>query len=177
MPTKPKPPKVLPLPLIVPVPIDFETINSLLISAFEGSPPGTADWCSDYVYGKIATRGDGAIAQDGRSVRECDEGEAKAAVAALVAQYPDLEPEREFTQYLLPFCPGYGLILNVDDEEENGKLVRFLDHRAMLAGLTVMARLKEGEGGHHFGDVLGDSDCTTSDVFVQCAVFGKIVYG
>jgi hypothetical protein len=42
------------------------------------------------------------------------------------------------------------------------------------AGLQVLAT----KYPHHFADIVGDnSDCTTGDVLVQCALFGEIVYG
>ena len=53
-----------------------------------------------------------------------------------------------------------------------------LDKVALKRGLQVMAELKEGEGGHHFGDWLkGADDATTADVYLQCCLFGKIVFG
>lgn len=49
-----------------------------------------------------------------------------------------------------------------------------LDKAAIERGLGVMA-VKYGK---HFGDMMSQSgDATTSDVFVQCCVFGKIVFG
>jgi hypothetical protein len=42
------------------------------------------------------------------------------------------------------------------------------------AGLQVLAT----KYPHHFADIVVDnSDCTTGDVLVQCALFGEIVYG
>lgn len=41
-------------------------------------------------------------------------------------------------------------------------------------GIAVMAR----DFPEHFGHFLsGDDDAETADVFLQCAVFGKLVYG
>lgn len=53
-----------------------------------------------------------------------------------------------------------------------------LTKEKLIKGLQVMAGLKEGEGGHHFPNILNDNDdAETGDVFVQCALFGEIVYG
>jgi len=42
------------------------------------------------------------------------------------------------------------------------------------AGLQVLA----SKYPHHLADIVGDnSDCVTSDVLVQCALFGEIIYG
>lgn len=49
-----------------------------------------------------------------------------------------------------------------------------LDRAAILAGLKVM----EADYPAHFDDVVQDNhDAITADVFLQCVVFGEMVYG
>ncbi len=49
-----------------------------------------------------------------------------------------------------------------------------LNLKAIHKGLDVMCK----EYPKHFGDFLSDNgDATTGDVFIQCCLFGKIVYG
>lgn len=69
---------------------------------------------------------------------------------------------------------------NGDDENEeiNGATSWKLDRAAIERGLTVFASLKEGEGGHHYGDFIKENDdAITGDVFLQCCLFGEIIYG
>jgi hypothetical protein len=53
-----------------------------------------------------------------------------------------------------------------------------LTREKLVNGLTVMASLKEGEGGHHWPNFIAENDdAETGDVYLQCCLFGKIVYG
>ena len=57
-------------------------------------------------------------------------------------------------------------------KEDDGQLV--LDGPAIQRGLQVMAK----EYPSHLADVLTENDdSTTGDVFLQCCVFGKLIYG
>jgi hypothetical protein len=50
----------------------------------------------------------------------------------------------------------------------------YLTHAALLRGLETMAR----DEPRHFGDFLAkNDDATTADVFIQCCVFGKVIFG
>jgi hypothetical protein len=54
------------------------------------------------------------------------------------------------------------------------------DGRHELTGAKVRVGLQvlATKYPHHFADLVGNnSDCTTGDVLVQCALFGEIVYG
>ena len=58
-------------------------------------------------------------------------------------------------------------------EEENGKIHK-IDYNQIIRGLEVMSQ----DYIRHFGDLFTDNgDATTADVFMQCAVFGELVYG
>lgn len=61
----------------------------------------------------------------------------------------------------------------VDGDESQMKKVS-LDGAAILKGLRVMRE----KYSHHFADWLrGNDDATTGDVFLQCCLFGEVVYG
>lgn len=63
----------------------------------------------------------------------------------------------------------------VDVDPGEGEPIVRLDHAALLKGLTVMAK----DWPRHFGDALSESnaDATTGDVFLQCCLFGDIIFG
>lgn len=76
---------------------------------------------------------------------------------------------------------GETLILKDEDEDEEGpREVRVwpLTLDSLTTGIKVMASLKKGEGGHHWSNFINDdADAETGDVFLQCCVFGEIVFG
>lgn len=44
----------------------------------------------------------------------------------------------------------------------------------IISGLTIMAE----KCGRHFGDLISENDdAETADVFIQCVIFGEIIYG
>ena len=48
----------------------------------------------------------------------------------------------------------------------------------ITAGILTMSKLEEGEGGHHIHNFLRENDdAETGDVFLQCCLFGEIVFG
>ena len=66
---------------------------------------------------------------------------------------------------------GVGFCKLYDTEEEKPYL---LNLKKIKRGMTVMAK-KEPK---HFADfVSGDYDQTTGDVFLQCCLFGEVIYG
>lgn len=79
-------------------------------------------------------------------------------------------------------CPGYlrapfategKVIINPIDEKGVT-----LNREAIQKGLHIFASLKDGAGGHHFPNwIAGADDAETADVFLQCCVFGKIIFG
>ena len=78
------------------------------------------------------------------------------------------------TKYLseLPTTEN-GFVLITDDCEQLDEPFR-LDRKALLKGLEVMRE----KYSHHFVDAVnGNGDAITGDVFLQCAVFGELVYG
>ena len=73
----------------------------------------------------------------------------------------------------LPFFPGCTVVL----EETNDDPVDeqwFLTREKLIAGLQVMAN----KYPRHFADFLAENDdAGTADVYLQCCLFGEIVYG
>lgn len=114
---------------------------------------------------------------------------------ARIAEYetPEHFPERSvfgdrqlFPHIDYPIAGGAVLIqehCDAADMSEDGILVdgdgkplvmHTLDREALNRGLKVMA----AKYPRHFQDFLNeDADATTGDVFVQCCLFGEIVYG
>jgi hypothetical protein len=78
-----------------------------------------------------------------------------------------------------PMCEaGGGIVLADAESPEDNDQADFkpvlLDWSKLVEGLKVMSE-KEAR---HFADFLAENeDATTGDVFVQCAVLGKTVYG
>jgi hypothetical protein len=78
-----------------------------------------------------------------------------------------------------PMNPGGSLTItaNGDDENEeiNGKVEWTLDREAIDRGLQVMS----DQYPEHFSDAVSESnmDAGTADVFLQCCLFGEVVYG
>jgi hypothetical protein len=62
----------------------------------------------------------------------------------------------------------------IEEEECDDPVPLKIDREALQGGLEVMAE----KYPKHFADfVEGNEDATTGDVFIQCCVFGRIVYG
>ena len=83
--------------------------------------------------------------------------------------------------YLAPFVGGSIIFEEWGDGDK--PIVRELNLRSIERGLRIMAAggpdgNKWPCGSQHFADMLsGNEDATTGDVFVQCCVFGDIIYG
>jgi len=69
-----------------------------------------------------------------------------------------------------PLSEGGGVVCrDMESGEEHT-----LDGEAIRRGVQIMAR----DCPHHWQDVVRDStDATTGDVFIQCCLLGKLVYG
>lgn len=78
-----------------------------------------------------------------------------------------------------PLNPGgYLTITTLEGDTHKGKKEWRLDRLAVTEGMAAMAALKPGNGGHHYPDFLAENDdATTGDVFLQCCLFGEVIYG
>lgn len=75
--------------------------------------------------------------------------------------------------YLIATHEGCGVIFSVKDHGEEGKRYT-LDTAAIRRGLQVMA----DKYPRHFHDFTEENDdAVTGDVFLQCCLFGDVVYG
>ncbi len=84
-------------------------------------------------------------------------------------QYPD---NYAHPAQLIPTYPGCAVIFTVT-EEDDGKEYR-LDREALERGLRIMA---EKYPRHWTNFVQENDDAETGDVYLQCCLFGEIVYG
>lgn len=154
----------------IPIEIDLNSVSDLLVSAFEG---GIGYWAYQL---RVERASSYPVRND-----EKDRG---------------MPPEQVSTwlRYEAPFGPGGAVILYAHDElpdnvyprdvKEDGTFVNDddagrvnelrIDMPAIEKGLKVMAE----KHPRHFADFIGDNaDATTGDVFIQCVVFGELVYG
>lgn len=157
----------------VPVQIPVERILSLLCSALEG---GSNYW---YMHEKTimpwSDSWDGVANSCDPAHRMTKDELEKIGNEMLGGKPSDVLWSR---LYLAPFFPGGALIFSVTDPERGEEDKRWtLNMESIRKGLETMAHLKQGEGGHHFGDFMAENDdATTGDVFLQCCLFGEIVY-
>lgn len=81
----------------------------------------------------------------------------------------------EFRHLELPFVTGGSLTISDDSICDQGSVEgeHTLDHDAMLRGLEVM---REKYIKHYDDFMTGNEDADTGDVFLQCALFGEVVY-
>src|SRR5271168_2961038 len=83
--------------------------------------------------------------------------------------YPHIDYPMNTGGYLLISANGDG-----EQEEINGKKIWKLDLASMKKGTRVFAE----KYPRHFADVLDETDdSTTGDVFLQCCLFGEVIYG
>lgn len=88
-----------------------------------------------------------------------------------------LDKDQVFRHVDYPMSEGGAITINEFDEDrprnDPGKDHR-LDRAAIQRGLQVMAE----QCPRHFAALVGENDdAETGDVLLQCALFGKIVYG
>lgn len=128
--------------------ITKDQISNLLCSAFEG---GSNYWCgiAGYEYPEGKTRDD-----------------------------------FEFRHIEVVLAGGKVFLFDADQDTSNKKYTKeekerwTLTFEKLIKGLQVMADLKPGEGGHHFPNLMRENDDSeTADVYLQCCLFGEIVYG
>lgn len=129
--------------------IDDEKIKGLLCCGFEG---GIGYWAQieDYKIVKGATYED---FQEGGRFQE---------------------PKNYYhPSQLIPLIEGCAVVIK-DIQTHTDKKTFHLDLKAIHKGLEIMST----KYPEHFGDFLSDNtDAITGDVFIQCCIFGEIIYG
>lgn len=86
------------------------------------------------------------------------------------------DPKQVFKHLDYPLNDGGALIISdkEDDSPAKSKKTYKLDLISITRGLHVMAEKEP----RHFADFLSeDDDATTGDVFLQCCLFGEVIYG
>jgi hypothetical protein len=67
----------------------------------------------------------------------------------------------------------YGEVICFTDEEDGNRIFK-LNSDVLENGLRIMAEIAP----KHFGDMISENDdATTADVFLQCCLFGEVIYG
>ena len=86
--------------------------------------------------------------------------------------YADGVKKPEFPHIDLPFIEGCGLLIgDAEDEEATPNL---LNKESLNKGLKIMSEKYPA----HFGNFMSEcDDAETSDVFLQCCLFGEIIFG
>lgn len=73
---------------------------------------------------------------------------------------------------IIPLVEGCSVILH--DKENNNKELPPLNLEAIKKGLDIMSK----EYPNHFGNFISENDdAITGDVFLQCCLFNKVIYG
>lgn len=90
-------------------------------------------------------------------------------------EYPAGKTKDDFEYHFMEVVLAGGKMNLLDMNDRNKKLV--LTREKLITGLQVMAALKPGKGGHHFPNFLKENDdAETADVYIQCCLFGEIIY-
>lgn len=87
-----------------------------------------------------------------------------------------MDKDKVFPHIDYPLNEGGALIFSIRDaESDDEKRARYTLNRAAIAtGLEIMSR----DYSRHFGDMMSENDdAETGDVFLQCCLFGKLIYG
>ena len=85
------------------------------------------------------------------------------------------DPEQVYQHLDYPLNAGGALIISdkEDDEPVKSKKTYRLDLDSITKGIQVMAE----KYPRHFADMVSeDFDATTGDVFLQCCLFGEVIY-
>lgn len=77
--------------------------------------------------------------------------------------------------YTLPFVEGGGIVIMVDETDDGSYSKKYsLMLHNVNQGLQIMAN----KYPTHFADLLNDNqDLNTADVWLQCCLFGELIYG
>ncbi len=147
-----------PIKVQLTVNIDPQLIRDLVITAVEG---GINYWCEEVAL--MLPQDDSSRPFQARSFTQmADSGFPGVGYIILIAKEP---PRSEATnrEFHLMLAPG------------NIGTARDILRGANIAyGLQVMAE----KYPRHFGNLMGDAwDAETADVFIQCCIFGEIIYG
>ena len=85
------------------------------------------------------------------------------------------EGDEKFRHLSYPCNKGGALIISdINEEDVKHKQTWTLNLESMAKGLQVMAK----DYPHHMANFLNDNDdAETSDVYLQCCLFGEVIFG
>ena len=85
------------------------------------------------------------------------------------------EDEKDIFRYMhYPLSPGGSIVIADREEPEDEREGFTLNLTTIESGIRTMAK----EYPKHFADFINENDdAITGDVFLQCCLFGEIVYG
>jgi hypothetical protein len=84
------------------------------------------------------------------------------------------EGDEEFRHLSYPINKGGALIISADEGEVSEEKTYRLDLESIEKGMKIMAEKYPS----HFNDFLQDGDdACTGDVFLQCCLFGEVIFG
>ena len=142
-----------------------------IVGAFEGGSNYWLDYVevSDEVHEKLKKAKFAGYVDENGERRKTDEWYPE------VNNTDDLSELREKKLYVhtsqIPFLGGELILKEKEPYNHNPKT---LNAETVLKGLELMAK----ETPRHFDDLYTETgDSTTSDVFLQLCVFGKVIYG
>jgi len=135
-----------------PTRINIDKLAYLLNTAFEGG--------SNYWYRELEIE---SLPEGFQSFEEVTKVFKETTALGILAEYP---------WYTLPFIGGS--IIFEDQEEPNAELPYRLNLESIKKGMSIMAQ----KYPKHWGDFIAENeDAVTGDVFLQCCVFGEVIYG
>jgi len=143
--------------MITPIEVKEQRISDLLTTAFEG---GCNYWIDEIQY-----------CIHGRTITA---EEAKSAAKKIFLP-PDVEKDGPPYCYFPLFVDEMESgILIIHGREEGGEEKQILNKTTIKRGLVEMAATYP----KHFMDFLTEQDdADTADVFLQCCIFGRLIYG
>lgn len=84
------------------------------------------------------------------------------------------EGDEKFRHLSYPINEGGALVISADEEEEGKPVTYSLNLETIEKGLKVMAE----KYPRHFNDFMQENDdACTGDVFLQCCLFGEVIFG
>lgn len=138
--------------------VKWSTLQYMIVGAREG---GSNDWVNQIIVNEPA--------EGTRFPVEMD-----LQVDAPGVEFSGFDESDPWTVYNSPFVDGGSLTIKHDQAIAFGPKQFTLNKESMVKGTTVMAKKYPG----HFIDMMsGSDDATTHDVWMQCCVFGEIVFG
>lgn len=95
-------------------------------------------------------------------------------------QYPKGKTRKDFEypHLELPIKGGALTIKDMEGDQGTGEHAKAKLYRLDLKALERGWKIMHDKYPHHYADAItGQDDATTGDVFLQCCVFGDVIYG